>query len=139
MKPPKFARRRVLIVDDNADMVNLLSILVKLEGHETEVAYDATEALRKAEVFKPDLALLDIGLPGISGYELAKTLRANPQLRQARLVAVTGFGEAADYQRSLAAGFDSHVVKPVGVTALVSILEGLASHGRDRGSSGSEH
>ena len=139
MKPAKSARHRVLIVDDDADMVDLLSTLVKLEGHDTEVAYDAIEALTKAEAFRPDMALLDIGLPGMNGYELAKTLRTNPQLSGTRLVAVTGYGEAVDYQRSLAAGFDSHVVKPLGVTGLVSILAGLASHGRGRnGSSGTE-
>ncbi|WLE62703.1 response regulator [Burkholderia plantarii] len=110
--------RRVLIVDDNADAADSLSILLGLQGHTVEVAYSAEDAIRCAETFRPQVALLDIGLPGMSGYELARTLRAMPQFAGTRLVAVTGYGQTDDVRTAYEAGFDEHLVKPVEPAAL---------------------
>ncbi|MBI0329662.1 ATP-binding protein [Burkholderia plantarii] len=110
--------RRVLIVDDNADAADSLSILLGLQGHTVEVAYSAEDAIRRAETFCPQVALLDIGLPRMSGYELARTLRAMPQLAGTRLVAVTGYGQTDDVRTAREAGFDEHLVKPVEPSAL---------------------
>nr|WKF61599.1 Sensor histidine kinase TmoS [Paraburkholderia busanensis] len=110
--------RRVLVVDDNRDAADSLSMLLTLQGHTTEVAYSGDEALLRAQTFRPDVALLDIGLPGMSGYELAQRFRATPGLDAVRLVAVTGYGQPEDYQRTREAGFDDHLVKPVEQAAL---------------------
>ncbi len=122
----KMEPRRVLIVDDNVDAANALSMLLSAQGHEAQVAYSAQEALARSEEFKPDIGILDIGLPEISGYELAKQLRAKPQFKELRLVALTGYGQAEDRQRALSAGFDDHLVKPVEMAALERTLAGLS-------------
>jgi PAS domain S-box-containing protein len=114
----KAAPRRVLIVDDNGDAADSLAMLLKFQGHETHVAYSAKEALALVESFKPDVGLLDIGLPQMDGYELSKQLRAMPQLSALRLIALTGYGQLEDQQRVRAAGFDGHLVKPVDLPAL---------------------
>ncbi|MHB8815051.1 MAG: ATP-binding protein [Steroidobacteraceae bacterium] len=116
--------RRVLIVDDNQDAANSLAVLLNMQGHEAQAVYSGSEAIRRIESFQPDIALLDIGLPEMDGYELAKRLRAMPRLRDVRLVALTGYGQAEDYQRSRAAGFDDHLPKPVDLTALERTLAG---------------
>ncbi|MCM2485258.1 ATP-binding protein [Burkholderia glumae] len=113
---------RVLIVDDNVDAADSLSALLRLQGHTVEVAYSAEDAIRCAEAFCPQVALLDIGLPGMSGYELARTLRAKPRLAGMRLVAVTGYGQTNDVHTAHEAGFDEHLVKPVEPSALVRSL-----------------
>lgn len=123
------APRRVLIVDDNKDAANSLAMLLKLQGHETHVVYSAREALACVETFKPDVGLLDVGLPEMHGYELAKRLRAGPQMQGLRLVALTGYGQAEDRQRALAAGFDHHLVKPVDLDALERTLAGISADG----------
>jgi CheY-like chemotaxis protein/anti-sigma regulatory factor (Ser/Thr protein kinase) len=110
--------RRILIVDDNPDAANCLAMLLGLAGHETEVAHGALEALERVESFQPEMALLDIGLPGMNGYELARRLRIDAKLAGIRLVALTGYGQAEDQQRALAAGFDDHLVKPVDLAEL---------------------
>jgi PAS domain S-box-containing protein len=114
--------RRVLIVDDNVDAANSLSMLLSLQGHETQVAYGAKEALACSGSFRPDIGLLDIGLPEMDGYELARRLRAMPEMSRLRLVALTGYGQAEDQQRALAAGFDAHLVKPIDLVALERAL-----------------
>jgi PAS domain S-box-containing protein len=119
---PKAQPRRVLIVDDNADAANSLSMLLSLQGHETQVAYGAQEALACSGAFRPDIGLLDIGLPEMDGYELARRLRAMPEMSRLRLVALTGYGQAEDQQRALAAGFDAHLIKPVDLVALERAL-----------------
>jgi signal transduction histidine kinase/DNA-binding response OmpR family regulator len=113
--------RRVLIVDDNADAADSLAMLLSLAGHETEVAHNAHEALECLDSFRPDVALLDIGLPGMNGYELARCLRAR-RPRDMRLVALTGYGQAEDRQHAQAAGFDAHLVKPADLSALERTL-----------------
>ncbi|CAD6545158.1 Sensor histidine kinase RcsC [Paraburkholderia hiiakae] len=118
-------QRRVLVVDDNKDGADSLAALLALQGHTLAVAYSGPEAIRLAAAFLPEIALLDIGLPGMSGYELAQTLRTMPQLAGLRLVAITGYGQAEDFQRSRAAGFDYHLVKPVDQQALQRALAAL--------------
>ncbi len=110
--------RRVLVVDDSVDAARSLSMLLSLEGHEVRVAHDGATALLAAEAFKPEIVFLDIGLPHIDGYEVARRLRARPAMEQAVLIALTGYGQDDDRRRSHEAGFNSHLVKPVDLTAL---------------------
>ncbi len=114
--------RRVLIVDDNVDAANSLCVLLNMKGHETRAVYGAKEALEYAASSKLDLVLLDIGLPVMNGYELARRLRAIPQSHALRIIALTGYGQAEDHERARAAGFDGHLVKPVDLTALERAL-----------------
>jgi signal transduction histidine kinase/ActR/RegA family two-component response regulator len=120
-------RRRVLVVDDNADAAETLMQLLELEGHQVRTACEGAAALRIAADFHPDALLLDIGLPGIDGRELARALRARPDTRDALIVAISGYGREEDIQRSRAAGFDHHLVKPVDLAALEAVLAGSAS------------
>ena len=113
---------RVLLVDDNVDAAESLAMLLRLWGHEVAVAHDGPGALRAAEAQRPEVALLDIGLPGMDGYELARRLRPLPGLGRAVLVALTGWGQEDDRRRSQEAGFDHHLVKPVELSALQELL-----------------
>ena len=124
--------RRVLIVDDNNDSVESLSQLVRAWGHEVATAGDGPAALALAERFKPDIALLDIGLPGMNGYELGRRLREAARDRPLQLLAMTGYGRTEDRQTALSAGFDEHLVKP----ASIGTLQELLANGRR--SSGAE-
>ncbi|MFZ5655847.1 MAG: ATP-binding protein [Pseudomonadota bacterium] len=116
-------RRRVLVVDDNVDAAETLALLLDMGGHEVRTAACGTEALDVALDLRPELAFLDIGLPDISGFELAGRLRAVPELAGIRLVALTGWGRDEDRQRACDAGFDAHLTKPVDAAA---VLEQLA-------------
>jgi PAS domain S-box-containing protein len=116
-------RRRVLLVDDSRDAAETLARLLRRLGHEVAVAHDGPAALDAAAAFAPDLALLDIGLPGMDGYELARRLRADPARGGLQLVAVTGYGSAADRRRARDAGFDEHLVKPVALDDLRRVLD----------------
>ena len=116
------AARRVLVVDDNKDAAATLALLLRTLGHETRVAHDGREALRAAAQFKPEVVLLDIGLPDLDGYEVARRLRALDSAHKCRIVAVTGWGQEHDRQRSSEAGFDLHLVKPVGTDELARAL-----------------
>jgi two-component system, chemotaxis family, CheB/CheR fusion protein len=116
------ASRRILVVDDNQDSVDSLAILLQIWGHTIQVAYDASSALEAARTFRPEIALLDIGLPGMTGLELARQLRALPGLAGLYLVAVTGYGRKEDWQATLASGFHCHVVKPVDPEALKTLI-----------------
>lgn len=100
-------------MDDNTDAANSLAMLLQLDGHEVQAVYNSREALERALSFRPDVMLLDIGLPGMNGYEMAQTVRMMPGLGSVRLIAVTGYGRSEDRGRALAAGFDDHLVKPV--------------------------
>jgi signal transduction histidine kinase/CheY-like chemotaxis protein len=119
-RPP--AALRVLVVDDNEDAAEMLSEALGALGYSTRVAHDAPEALRVAATFAPDVALLDIGLPVMDGYELAARLRSSPGGDRMRLVAVTGYGQESDRRRTREAGFDAHVVKPVEITQLMELV-----------------
>jgi len=114
--------RRVLVVDDNVDAADSLRLVLDLQGHETEVAYDPASALVAVERFAPDCVLLDIGLPDIDGYETARRIRALPGGDRMRLIAVTGWGQQEDKQRAHAAGFDAHLTKPVELSAISALL-----------------
>ena len=115
--------RRVLVVDDNADAADSLAAALEQFGHIAHVEYSAHAALSAAEVFGPEVALLDLGLPEMDGYELARRLRQHPRLRDVQIVAVTGYGQASDRERTTAAGFDHHFVKPVALDELLRAIE----------------
>lgn len=125
MTDSKAPRRRVLIVDDNEDAANSLAMILELGGHETASVYTAADALQRAAVFRPDVVLLDIGLPGMDGYEVAQKMRELPGLRDIRLVAVTGYGRSDDRLRARDAGFDDHLTKPVEFAVLERTLAGI--------------
>lgn len=114
--------RRVLVVDDNADAAGTLAMLLKLGGHEVRVAHDGHAALEAAGSFAPEIVLLDIGLPGLDGYEVAKRMRSRPETAAALLVAVSGYGQEEDRRRSREAGFDHHLIKPVDFQVLRDVL-----------------
>ncbi|MDB4940840.1 MAG: hypothetical protein JWP97_374 [Labilithrix sp.] len=124
--PPEDGARkiRVLVVDDNEDAAELLAEALAMLGYDTRVAYDGAAALRLHESYAPDVALLDIGLPVMTGYELAGRLRSAPGGDVLKLVAVTGYGQDADRARTREAGFDAHLVKPVLVDTLGALLAG---------------
>jgi signal transduction histidine kinase len=125
--PPSPSRGdgRILLVDDNVDAADMLSTSLGLLGYDTRVAHDGPEALRVVASFTPDVAVLDIGLPVMDGYELAGRLRAHPGLAGLRLVALTGYGAESDRRRSAEAGFDAHLVKPVLLDQLRATLAEL--------------
>jgi CheY-like chemotaxis protein len=110
----------VLVVDDNVDAANSLTQLLKLAGHEAEAVYGATETLARLESFEADVVLLDIGLPEMNGYEVAKRIRALD--KDEVIVAVTGYGQAADVKLAREAGFDAHLTKPVAFDDLQRVL-----------------
>jgi signal transduction histidine kinase/PleD family two-component response regulator len=116
------APSRILVVDDLAASAETLMTLLEMEGYDVRVANEGMEALRIAEDFRPDVVLLDIGLPGMNGFEVAHRLRQQPESRDALLIALTGYGEAESRARSAQAGFDFHMVKPADVNALLSLL-----------------
>jgi len=130
--PPPFSTgtrlrggRRILVVDDNRDAAETLAEGLRALGHEVFVAHDGPSALDVAARITPDLAFLDIGLPVMDGYELAKRLQEEPSLAATSLVAVTGYGQEGDRQRSRAAGFHDHLVKPVDLSRIVTLLAAL--------------
>lgn len=126
--PVQTVGSRVLLVDDNQDAATLLAELLRLDGHVVVVAHDGLAALKARLAFAPDVALLDIGLPGMDGYELARQLRAQQSIPELRLIAITGYGEPKDRMLSKAAGFDEHLVKPIDVQHVFKLLSGkLAS------------
>jgi CheY-like chemotaxis protein len=118
----------VLVVDDNMDTANTLQLLLRSLGHETRVANDGPAALAAADEFRPDVVLLDIGMSGMNGYEVARRLRSRKEGRL-KIVAITGWGTEADRARSTDAGFDVHLVKPVDELELRQILiNGIRRH-----------
>jgi CheY-like chemotaxis protein len=111
-----------LIVEDNKDAREGLQLLLSYAGHDVETSEDASGALDKLRAFQPEIALIDIGLPGVDGYALARMARQTPEARATRLVALTGYGCAEDRQKALAAGFDAHMTKPVDPDRLYAFL-----------------
>jgi CheY-like chemotaxis protein len=120
---------RVLIVDDCKDTVDSLSILLGIWGHEVRVAYDGASALTTAGSFRPEVVLLDILLPRLNGYQVARQLRQLPEASSAMLVAVTGYAENDDFAKSQEAGFDRQLVKPVELDELQRLLAQKATSG----------
>jgi PAS domain S-box-containing protein len=120
---------RMLVVDDNADAAESLAMLLALDGHEVKIAFDAEQALALAIDFRPQLAILDIGLPGRNGYEVALDLRRLAKSRPPKLIALTGWGAAEDRARAHNAGFDHHLTKPVDPDALRALVRTLSAHG----------
>jgi PAS domain S-box-containing protein len=120
--PAQVVPRRVLVVEDSPDARQSLRLLLELAGHQVETSEDGPSGLAKLRTFQPDVALIDLGLPGMDGYAVARELRSRPDTRAIRLVAVTGYGQAEDRRRALAAGFDQHVTKPVDATMLDDLL-----------------
>lgn len=121
---------RVLIVDDNVDTVLSFSMLLKASGHEVLTAHDGPTAVRIANEMLPDAILLDIGLPGLNGYEVAKRIRLNPELNNVVLVALTGYGQEEDRQTSMQAGFNFHLVKPASFQQVKQILATISEQAR---------
>ncbi len=121
-RPAPAVKRRVLIVDDNVDAADSLAMLLKSDGHEAETAYSADTALEAVERLRPDIVLLDVGLPQIDGYEIARYLRASNTVPGMRLIALTGYGREEDRERARTAGFDDHLLKPTDMTALQRLL-----------------
>jgi CheY-like chemotaxis protein len=119
--------RRILAVDDNVDSVESLARLLGLQGHEVRTAYDGPTALATAEAFQPQVVLLDIGLPRMDGYEVARRLRKKTGLKDILLVAVTGYGQDDDRRRATEAGFDGHLVKPADLGVLQALLTTTAN------------
>ncbi len=114
--------RRILVVDDNVDAVESLALLLRLDGHEVQAVYDGPSALAAAATNPPEVAILDLGMPGMDGYELARRLRKLPETKDVLLLALTGWAEANDRQRCFEAGFDGHLPKPVDWEALRQFL-----------------
>ncbi|HWN06798.1 MAG TPA: response regulator [Steroidobacteraceae bacterium] len=116
------APRRILVVDDNTDGVAFLSMLLAMVGHETATAFDGSEAIKVAQEFRPHIVLLDLGLPKLNGYETCRRIRGEEWGKSMMLVAVTGLGGEEDRMKSLEAGFDMHLVKPVTAETLMLVL-----------------
>ena len=124
--PGAAVARRILVVDDNVDVVETTTMLLSLSGHAVRSAKDGLQALHAAAQFRPQVVLLDIGLPLMDGYEVARRLRQMPEMAGALLVALTGYGQQGDRQRGKDAGFDAHMLKPVDPHALARVIEGQA-------------
>jgi signal transduction histidine kinase len=118
---------RILVVDDNQDSACSMTLLLELQGHQVNVAHSGQAALQLAGQCNPDVILLDIGMPGMNGYEVAKHLRSQPAFADTLLIAVTGYGRASDVKQTESAGFDHHLVKPIDYDKLQSLLEARSS------------
>ena len=123
IEPKATIARRILVVDDNRDSATSMAMLLKLIGHDTNIAYDGMEALEAAKSFQPDMVLLDIGLPKLNGYDACRRIRQEPWGKRMVVIALTGWGQDGDRGKSEAAGFDGHLVKPVDHTTLTTMLE----------------
>ena len=119
------SRFRLLVVDDNRDSVDSLSTLLRLMGNDVQMAYDGVEAVHAAHTFRPDVVLLDVGLPLRNGYDVAKMIRSEPWGRNIVMIALTGWGQEQDRRKSREAGFDHHLVKPVDPRALMALVSEL--------------
>jgi PAS domain S-box-containing protein len=116
--------KRILVVDDHVDAADTLSLMLRFDGHETHAVYSGVDVLDQVEAFRPDLILLDIGLPGMDGYEAARRIRARTPGQHLELVALTGYGQPEDRARALREGFDAHLVKPVNLDELFRVIGG---------------
>jgi two-component system, chemotaxis family, CheB/CheR fusion protein len=121
----RVSRRRLLVVDDNKDAAESMSMLLEMWGYDVAFAYDGPSALETAQQWQPEAVFLDIGLPGMDGYEVAERLRELPQAKRVVLIAITGYGQDDDRRRSQRAGIDHHLVKPVAPDALRNLIDSL--------------
>jgi CheY-like chemotaxis protein len=119
----------VLVVDDNPDMAMGMAMLLEASGYLVKTAHDGPSALFSAREFRPAFVLMDIALPGMTGYELARAFRQDPLLRDATLIAISGYGQHHDRERALAAGFDHHMLKPVEPETLLAMLAERSTQG----------
>jgi CheY-like chemotaxis protein len=126
---PEAPSRQVLVVDDNRDAAESLAMLLRLLGMEVRVAYSGAEALEILAHYDPEVVLLDIGMPGMDGHEVARRIRGSPRCRHTTLIALTGWGQDEDRQRSRTAGFDHHLVKPADVRTLHALLSAATRGG----------
>jgi CheY-like chemotaxis protein len=119
------SKLRILVVDDNVEAAESLSTLLEFSGHQTLIVHSGEEALEHVVAFAPEVAFVDIGLPGLNGYEVAERIRKNPRIRRdLRLVALTGWGADEDRRRAKEAGFDEHLVKPASLDQVRATLTG---------------
>ena len=125
-RPPPKVPQRILVIDDNVDAAQSLAMLLEMTGHDTRLAYDGPAAVQAAIDYHPDVVLLDIGLPGLDGYKVAQRTRQQAELKNVVLVALTGYGQDSDRQRSQDAGFDHHRVKPADYNDIEKILRFVA-------------
>ena len=125
LSPRHSRENRILVVDDNIDAASTLAALLRLSGQEVQTAHEGVTAIEIATLWRPALILLDIGLPGMDGYEVAWRLRSNEQTKDIRLVALTGYGQEEDRRRAIQAGFERHLVKPVDLTQILELLPNL--------------
>lgn len=117
---------RILVIDDNRDAADTLGTLLRVQGHDVRVEYDGAGGIREAQAFRPQVILLDIGLPGTNGYDVCRALRQQPWGRSALIIAMTGWGQEEDRRNSRDAGFDHHLVKPAKPQLVDSLLQDLA-------------
>jgi CheY-like chemotaxis protein len=120
--PRTHKARRVLVADDNRDAADSLALLLQIDGHDVRVAHGGSAALALAQAFRPEVALLDIGMPDLNGYEVARALRREPWGKDVYLIALTGWGQEEDRRRSREAGFDRHLTKPADPDELKAVL-----------------
>jgi CheY-like chemotaxis protein len=117
-----------LVVDDNADGAKSLAMLVKIMGHETMTAFNGADGIIAVSSFRPNLIFLDIGLPGMNGYEVCRTIRNDPAVATTKLVALTGWGTEEDKRRAVEAGFDFHLTKPADSALVEEIIASVANN-----------
>ena len=119
-------RQRVLVVDDNRDSAQTLAMMLKIMGNDVRTAHDGLEAIEQAQDYQPDVLLLDLGMPKLNGYDVCRRIREQAWGAKLQIIALTGWGQAEDRQRTKDAGFDHHLVKPVDVTRLRELLDEAA-------------
>lgn len=124
-------KRRVLVIEDNRDAADMLCEALEICDHSVAVAYGGPEGLAKVRSFKPDVVICDIGLPGMDGFDIARAVRADPEIRDTALVAMTGYAQGSDVKKMREAGFDAHIAKPASIEKILSVL-GDVSKARDR-------
>jgi len=121
--PLNTRKRSILVVDDNNDAASSIAMFLRMMGHDVEIEHDGSAALHHITSTPPEIVLLDIGLPGLDGYEVARRVRERPEGQGIRLYAMTGYGQEEDRKRALASGFDAHLVKPVPPSELIRLIE----------------
>jgi CheY-like chemotaxis protein len=113
------------VVDDNVDAAESMALLLRVSGYDVQTAHTGPTGVETASAYLPNIVLLDIGLPGLNGYEVARSLRRNPQLKDTRLIALTGYGRESDVQLGEEAGFDAHLIKPVDLKTVLELITSL--------------